>query len=175
MKHISFLAALAITWIAAGCGGTGNPYSDPGYDTYSTAYLPFVEGVSVPDDIYEDEPFEIVLKMSAVLAPDMLRGITPQTMYEWSFIPDPPPLTGVIVGAWCWRDINDIQGNELISELHWPFNGWPAGTYTIQVVSAESRAWGGISDEFMLTPTFGTPHSEHQVTQEYSLTVLPQP
>jgi hypothetical protein len=181
MQHIALAIALAVALLAAGCGGKGNPYFDPGWYTYDIAHLPFVEDFIVPEVIYENEPFEIILKLSAELDPEMLRGLTHQSLANFCNIPYPPTAKGMRIGAWAW---DDKWGNDLVTELHLPWMtgstpvypvGWPAGTYEVEVISAENREWGGIAAKFELTPTFTPPHSEHQVSRFYTITVLPKP
>jgi hypothetical protein len=183
MKHYCVFTVVSILLLLSGCGGKGNPYSDPGYYSYDTAYLPYVEDFIVPDIIYENEPFEIVLKLSAKLEPEMLRGLTPKVFTDLCNVPYPPTPTGMRVGAWCWFQAGDLVGNELVTELTFPLSGprvnypvgWPAGTYEVEVISAESREWGGVTAEFEVTPTGTLPYSEHQVSRFYTITVLPKP
>lgn len=183
MKHIALTIALAVALLAAGCGSKGNPYFDPGWYSYATAHLPYVEDFVVPDSIHEGELFEVRLVLSAERNPAMLKGITPQVMANFCNIPYPPPANGIVVGAWCWLRSDDLAGNEPVSELEMPLSGlrlgypdgWPAGTYEVEVISAESREWGGVTAKFELTPSFMQPHSEHQVSRFYTITVLPKP
>jgi len=185
MKCECKLAVLAIALVVSSCGGNGTPYFDPGYYSYATAHLPYVEDFIVPDVIYGNEPFEVVLKLSAKLDPEMLRGLTPLVLTDFCNVPYPPPESGVVVGAWCWLRSDDLVGNEFVTEMHLPWMngwrpgvplGWPAGTYEVEVISAESREWGGVTAEFELTPTFNRrPQSEHAVSRFYTITVLPKP
>jgi hypothetical protein len=182
MKRSSLIAGLAIALFVSGCGGSGNPYFDPGYYSYATAQLLYVEDFIVPDVIYENEPFEIILKLSAELDPEVLRGLTHQSLADFCNFPYPPPSDGIRIGAWAW---DDKWGNELVTELHLPWMsgskpiysvGWPAGTYEVELISAESREWGGVTAKFELTPTFNRrPQSEHAVSRYYTITVLPKP
>jgi len=80
----------------------------------------------------------------------------------------------MVLNTWCWLLQHYISGDQIVTELHLPITGWPAGTYTVQVISAESREWGGVTDDFEVTPGFELPYSEHQVTREYTITVLPK-
>jgi len=180
--HKPLTILLSVFLLVQACAGHASPHpiSDPGF-SYGAAVLPYVEDFVVPETIYEGEPFEAVLILSAQRDPDSLRGVTPLTMYDFSNLPYPPPETGMIIGAWIWRNIY-ISGDEIVTDVHYPVaierpghpNGWPAGTYTVQVISAESREWGGVTDDFEVTPGFELPYSEHQVTREYTITVLPK-
>jgi len=183
MKCECKLAVLAIALVVSSCGGNGTPYFDPGYYSYATAHLPYVEDFLVPDVIYENEPFEVILKLSAQQDPEMLRGLTIQALVDFCNIPYPPIESGMRVGAWAWPEASP-GGDEIVSELTFPLSGprlntpvgWPAGTYEVEVISAESREWGGVTAEFELTPTFNRwPQSEHAVSRYYTITVLPKP
>jgi len=138
------------------------------------AYLPYVESVTILDSIAEGESVTITLHLSAALNPHILHGLREYTAPGGSWI-----------DVWLRKNPNSITLRPWVSEpllsgapvTKFTFNigdFYSAGTYRLQVQTADSLEWGGLSSQYNAASPFGDiPTHPHAVYREYTFTVLP--
>jgi hypothetical protein len=186
------VAAACLLGICMGLAGCESPGQGTGYvaelNSYGQAKLLYVEAVEFPDAMVEGEPFDILIKVSASLDPELLRGVGRQITFEASggkFMFG-PQLTGSslalppdIVVFEAWVGFQTIDGRPIIfddppSDTATFRLALPAGDYTFQVSSADGRERGGMEGTYLSTPSYNPLPSEHAIYREYPFTVLPK-
>jgi hypothetical protein len=188
MKYSIFVPAAGLllqNCFLMGCGGGNQDEVDfsPGY-VYATSSLPYVEEVELPEKIVAGEPFEVKLRLSAALHPELLGGVgLPNPLWSNSarflLAPDAGFLWGaegnVRIETWFTyqrnpdraRVIDAPPSNEAVFQLQLPL-----GEYVLNVSSADSAEWGGYQDRIMVIPSFEPPQSGHAIYQQYPISVV---
>ncbi len=141
----------------ANSANDGPPLLEPAKDWYMVLYYPYIEEVVIPDPVYENEPFEIHLMLSAEYRPRILRGYPYSRKHpddgDSSIEPDEfmvaakPPgtdydgeigLDQYIIGSY-------LSGvGESIGYFVYEFpSGLPAGKYLVKTGTVRERRAGG--------------------------------
>ena len=158
----------------------GESYST--YNSYRTAYLPYIDGVTLPEQINEGEAFEIALALTAALEPGILNRAAaedgPARFPQYSALKWLNPVSvsssqqqgEVLISPW----IEDgFYHGEALSEVVFQIQPLAEGVYRLDIESADSPTWGGLSGKYIIAPTFNPPQHEHATVQEYTFEVLP--
>jgi hypothetical protein len=163
------LGVLALLSLAA-CGG-GNadwshlPPPDDG-QRWKDAYIPYVEEVIFPDQIYADEQFTVRVRLSAELLPALLDG--------HSYVRSIGPSN---LGLFLWAFANDAgsAAPALEPELAVEAGPWAAGPHQFFVDSAVSRERGGAKAQFGIAGSLGPVATADWEARPYTLTVVERP
>ncbi|MDQ3024211.1 MAG: hypothetical protein M3R04_07515 [bacterium] len=155
---------VALLFIGCTPGGYG-PHNS--HEPPVTIYLPFVEEVTFPGTVVENHFFEIHLRISADLKPELLNGLTSD--HHHLVIGDDWPTLQL------W--VKEPTGGGFNDRLVFSTVANEPGTHTMRIQSAASREFGGISTKFRLDEPRGSPpiHFPNSTFQEYTITVLPDP
>ena len=143
------------------------------------AYLPYVESVDIEDAYTEDEPVMVTLQFSATMNPQVLFGLQTGEYPRGSWIPGivwvpAPTLPGdrTIMRPWVSEPL--LSGAPVTKFTFNIGDFYSAGTYRLQVQTANSPEWGGLSSQYDAASPFGDiPTHPHAVYREYTFTVLP--
>ena len=137
-------------------------------DRIEPVYIPYVEDVIIPDTIIAGQPFEVTLKLSAALKPELLNGISSEYVLPRSQFSGDNSI-GLAIHLWdnptdfdpVFEHSVQIHQNLVRPEMD-----------ALQVNTADSPEWGGL--EVMMNTTQGQfyPH-EHLVWREYPINVVP--
>ncbi|MCH7471651.1 hypothetical protein IIA79_01675, partial [bacterium] len=159
------------------------PPAFPTIDMSNAIYLPYIESLEIPGRVIENEPFFVTLRISTQLKPELLNGLSPDSLYAQPEIRySSPSLDYPYVALFPWlRDGNSTEPP--VSELTVEVPGLPRGTWKIMTYSATSPEWGGASSELPAlrshTP-YTTPPKEGELRDYdvvvqlfYDITVLP--
>jgi hypothetical protein len=151
MRHslsmIMFTILLAFT---SGCGGgSGNQDSDTWLDPgiiHVSAYMPYVEEVILPEQIYAGEEFTLTLRVSSALEPRLLNGDVPRKLRIVG--PGVNPALPNVVRFTTWMRDNLPEGPAPES-AEFVYPAWtplklPAGEWFIGVQTAKTRELGGV-------------------------------
>jgi hypothetical protein len=186
-QQITACLCIASVLVLASCKGPAEPPAvyGPGY-VYVKSNLPYVEGVEFPEAIYAGEPFELALRVSSMLKPDALNGISERSSQPWltvvPYLESPQAdyeFSGdeVIIEMWLWTyALEDGQPNHFPGEpgdTAYFLLDMPAGDYELRVSSAASPELGGVEGRVMLDPWWQTPSGPEYVYKTYPFTVLP--
>ena len=180
-RFLSMLWLATLTGgIAGGCGATGiaPPPPLPEQQLYSPApesrlpsrpadgstfnwvtYVPYVEEVSLPDEVHEDSSFTIVLKVSASYRPAVLSGFTsyleprlntciPGDVYEPDDVFYNSEVHFRVSADWSvylHTPVKDPLGRgTAVPQLVYEVQGLPAGTCRIAYFTTSDAEHGGI-------------------------------
>jgi hypothetical protein len=174
IKSLIVLAVLCASLLPTSCWwGNSGPVYIPEYPVWIYVYLPYVESVDLPDAVMADETFNITVKLSAVLKPEILKAYDlkkPELgVSDW---PTETQMLGINLRIYL-GDI-PVAGNQ-IDELVFEVPPLPEGGYVLTMESADSREWGGLDLTYntgsyrLLYPENG----EHRSGIEIPFTVLP--
>jgi|GEM_PF-3245825 len=167
MSFMSFVAILyscgyspmppRIRYLDANRNNDSPPLLEPAKDWYMVLYYPYIEEVIFPDPVYESEPFEIHLRLSAEYRPSVLQGYPYSRKHpddgdasiepdEFMVAPKPPGtdydgeigLDQYIIGSY-------LSGvGESIGYFVYKFpSGLPAGKYLVKTGTVRERRAGG--------------------------------
>ncbi len=153
MRHslsmIMFTILLAFT---SGCG-SGNGRVDQDHSDWATngtiivaAYMPYVEEVILPEQIYAGEEFTLTLRLSSVLEPRLLSGDMRHRLHIVG--PSVHPLVPDVLRFTTWMEqvLPDGPAPETIDFVYpaWTPLTLPAGEWFIGVQTAKTRELGGV-------------------------------
>lgn len=121
---------------------------DPGI-IYVTAYIPYVEEVTIPDPIYADEDFTLTMHLTSALQPDLLRANMHGRLWEGPGIN--PAIPDLLLFPMWMKGIDDINythGNlgPPVQSTDYEYQDsctLPEGHWTIGVQSARTQQLGG--------------------------------
>jgi len=175
------LAVVLMAYLTQGCGATGNnnPIIYPELKGYTPSsglpsrpiedgvpfryvvYVPYVEEAIIPSHIYEETPFEIILKVSALRRPPVLYGLPSQrearmnvASGDWALDPDllvdgrdsvvPIPMD-VTDGAFLPTTVRNPLGvGPPIDEFVYRIQGLTAGKCRLAYYTTTEASFGGI-------------------------------
>jgi len=172
VKAILDLFVLLAALPLVSCAGSSNqiiPVPEPGW---IVKYLPYVESVMLPGTIKADEAFNVTAKLSAVLEPEILRGLDPNKHKPAIIrLPSGKPAIGINLWIFKWDILSEgASVAELVFEVP-PLND---GDYILQITSADSREWGGLEIAHSFYSGYADhPNAKHISMFEYPFTVLP--
>jgi hypothetical protein len=152
--------------------------NSPGAVRLVTAYLPYVEIISITEPVTAGESVQVTVSLSAQLKPDALNGLLAEpitTGYPGGWFP------GWIQGGVNTLDVylhpwisEPIRTGAPVTEYTFNLGLFEPGTYRLLVQTASSSQWGGLSGQYNAGSPFGDipthPHAEYR---EYTFTVLP--
>ncbi len=189
------LAVVLAAYLTQGCGATGNnnPVVYPELSGYLpvpgsgipnkprdesasfryVVYVPFVKNVKLPSLVYEGEPFDVILEVSANYRPAILNGVdnlrnaTLNVVPGWALDPHllledqaseavavPADITG---GAFLMTSIKNPLGlGQPSASLVYRIEGLPAGKVRIAYYSTSQEERGGIG-WFVMAHEVGLP------------------
>ena len=155
------------------------PPALPPIDWDYDVYLAYLESIEIPESVTENEPFDIILHLSAQLKPELLNGLSADSLWGQPVIRKPSPSADYsYVRFQLWLKASNST-EPAVSELIVEVPGLPLDTSRILISSAASPEWGGVSHEH---PAFGIypPESpgafivlEIAMQNHYEITVLP--
>ena len=160
----------------AGCAAGAPPFPEPGeivsdpLTSDFVGYLPYVEEVILPDIIYVEEHFIVVIRVSAVLKPDLFNGANQQSFFAsgGGILQQNP--TGWEYDTWMWPPRNlDAPANNSI-EVRLP--GLPAGDWAIGIWQLTERELGGMEGLYRWMPSRYPHDRSHQELVIYPITVI---
>ena len=165
---IRALPCLALLVLASCKGPSAPPPHDVDVGVVRiTAYLPFVEAVVIPQPVYAGEQIEIQISVSALKNPWTLAGFGTASVPEGrnrSFLypfgelyrPDSGAITGIHVESWVEQTHPEPGPVSDHTVLY--FASLPAGSYTFQISSTDTRENGGTEGQCVITPWAAPPH-----------------
>jgi hypothetical protein len=154
-----------------GCSSTVIP--DAGESTgqkWITAYIPYVEEVILPEDIYAGEDFFVTLWLSSMLEPRLLKGEPRNKILA----------LGVLYtqkGTWCiepWMGAILPDEGPIVDQITIALPGLPPGEWEIGVVSPKTRELGGMSAQYEIAEGGGA-YSPDVETRIYPISVIERP
>ncbi|GEM_PF-1278412 len=131
-------------------------------------YIPYVEDVVIPNTIISGQPFEVTLRLSTALKPELLNGISREyALPQWQYSGD----TSIGLTVYLGDNPSDYAPvYEHAVEFHPHYVRDHKDTLRIQ--TADSPEWGGLEVLMNITAGFAHPH-EHLVWREYPINVVP--
>ena len=155
MGFLRLVFVLAMTGLFTNTTGCGSGSSveqappDSNGRIIVTAYMPYVEDVTIPDPIYAGEDFTLTMRLSSVLEPRLLSG----QMLDKLHIAGPtinPGRPEVVLYPMWMRDDFPRQG--LVPETaeyvyHRPCR-LPTGKWYLGVQTAKTRELGGVCVQY---------------------------
>lgn len=181
-------AILAILSVTIGCGGgaSGTPELPDTGIAIVTAYMPYVEDVTIPDPVYAGEDFTLTMRVSSVLEPRLLNGNLKHKLYIVGpgFNPGQPEV--VRFPMWM-RDVVPAGPQQDTVEFDYPAYmplRLPAGEWNIAVQTAKTRELGGVSvsTDLMYLPDWDETYADPQTGRTnfveyrlYPITVVERP
>ena len=179
MKLLRMMMIVLSSSLLVGCGGGLPPEggSDiPADDwTGTTAYIPFVEEVTIQDPIYAGEDFTVTLRVSSELFPELLAGTTAR---RGPLLAPGPFLAGVGHSGWVIDTWTRAPADpSLPPNDQWDFTlgGLPAGEWVVAVWQLQERLHGGKAGIYQLTPTTGAMDKSGLDLVFYPITVIERP
>ena len=172
MLLATILMVLGTMTLTAGCGG-GEPELIPiGNRIDSVGTFAYVEEVTFPPEIRAGELVEVQLKISMASNQDKLF-----TSHSHAI--------SVSIG-YKYAESGIIEGLVLTSSTNGPFTGpaprteydlltlpFPAGQYTLYILSADSRESGGLTSKMEILPSINIEPHPNLILREFPFTVLP--
>jgi hypothetical protein len=150
IKYVFLLAMTGVLVISAGCGSGGvEQNSDAGGDLgiiIVPAYMPYVEDVNIPDQIYADEEFKLTVRVSSVLEPRLLNGNMQHKMH----IVGPgfnPSMPQVVQFPMWMREVlpaGSAQDTATFVYMAYMPLKLPAGEWILAVQTAKTHELGGV-------------------------------
>lgn len=145
---VSYFLALALSALhLASCGTFGDEWPPPEKEY---AWVPYVESISVPEEIFAHRSFQVTVRLSTEARPELLD----EEHYQWMARRRSPVLgqagprtieiiraarTGYNYGYFPYFEVGDQPG-----ELLFTFTIDQPGEHTIRVVGTSARANGGL-------------------------------
>ncbi len=138
---------------------------------WNREYLPFVESAIVPEYLFEDEEFDVILQVSALRNPNALRGFMAgeSDPANYTYMPGDK----ILVSTWMQYDPFDFASSPLRSSISVSIPPLSAGTYILVIATADSEEWGGTEIKYYGFYGRDRPKHEHETTLEFPITVLP--
>jgi hypothetical protein len=169
---------LIVGWLTlTGCGGDGYVPNGGQSDTDLTgliAYMPYVEEIQLPSTIYAGEEFYVDLRVSSQGMPSLLAGANDDSLIApvdslsfWA------PLQGWLLDMWMYPPSDPVAQVNDVFTVRMP--ALPAGDWTIGVWQLTTRAQGGKSGFFEITPTPGAWDRSGMEIVNYHITVIDKP
>jgi hypothetical protein len=173
-KTAASLMPFIVVFLTHSCGS-----ASPGGSRLVTAYLPYIESVTIEDSYVESKPVVVNLQFSAEMNESILRGLFGREAPGGSWIPGAlwapaPTRPGDTVILRPWIADPPFDG-PVVREFSFNLGAfYKAGTYHLQVQTADTVAQGGLSGQYdAAAPWPNFPEHPHTVFREYTFTVLP--
>jgi hypothetical protein len=145
------LLILTVLVPAAGCGSSivdQDTTPPTGLETIVTAYMPYVENVTIPEPIYAGEDFTLTMRVSSVLEPWLLNGDVRRRLYIVG--PGINPARPRVLEFPMWMGDREVvppgpapDTAEFEYPAYMPLR-LPAGEWYIGVQTAKTRELGGV-------------------------------
>jgi hypothetical protein len=168
---------VAILCLLCACGG-GLPPDGGGWSagdwTGTTAYIPYVEEVTIQEPIYANEDFHVTLRVSAQQYPQLLAGTTAHS----GPLMAPYPWLGETESGWVidpWAHAPTDPALPVTDTWEYTLSGLPAGDWVVAVWQLQDRAQGGRSGLYELTPSIGAMDNTGLDLMFYPITVITRP
>lgn len=176
IRKVFFLAIVLASVFCLSCSSSWvdlGPIGIPERHFWIFKYLPYIESIEMPETIRANEAFNITVRLSAVLKPEILQGLDPDK-HPPAIIYDQArkPGIGIDLSIYKW----DIpQEGAFVDKLDIEVPPLEQGDYFLKVTSADSREWGGLdlSYDEVSHDLVNPEHQKHRAMQEYYFTVLP--
>jgi hypothetical protein len=177
MAMLNKLLLVAAILVCAGCASGPAPQTGDQPDVSiggvdETGYLPFVEEVMIPEGVRAKENFQITLRISSALNPNVLRGLDEmegRMLHSFG-----PHQTGGRFDGWLvtpWQFGQGSPSEPIRNTFNVRLLGLPEGDWVIRVVSAPDRDHGGLSDTIAITPWYWS--NPLAIVKEYPIHILP--
>lgn len=161
---------LLLVLSSASCGGKGGNDEPPefgSWELWETLYLPYIEEVNLPKEIYAGEITFFTMRLSAAAQPLILHGVN-------SRISSVISVRGVSVEPW-FMEMG--TADEPLREVQtYDLPPLPEGQQTIRILSVRDRAMGGAVTAWVDMNAYpggswdSLPDAEYR---EYTIHVLP--
>lgn len=160
------LCLMSLTFTSCKTGGFAGPVPN-----WNREFLPFVKSAIVPEYLFEDEQFDVILQVSALRNPDALRGFMAgeSDPANYTYMPGDK----IHISTWMQYDPFDFASSPLRSSVLVSIPPLSAGTYILVIATADSAEWGGTEIKYYGFYGRDRPKHEHESTLEIPITVLP--
>ena len=145
---VTTLFTLAVLVLTTGCGngGYGTPEPNDSGEIIVTAYMPYVEDVTIPEPIYADEDFTLTVRVSSVLEPRLLNGDMRGRWHEVG--PGINPARPRVLEFPMWME-EVLPPGPAPDTIEFEYPAYmplrlPAGEWFIGVQTAKTRELGGV-------------------------------
>ncbi len=137
-------------------------------DRIEPVYIPYVEDVVIPDTIIAGQPFEVTLRLSTALKPELLNGIS----REYA-LPREEYSGDTFIGLAIYLGDNPSEYEPVFEHTVEFFHVFVRDEKdTLRIQTADSPEWGGLEVMMNITQGYTHPH-EHLIWREYPINVVP--